>query len=162
MKHLYFYLLLILLVPTCLHSQTILVYEPASENLTFKENKGQCNKQVLMMTNIHDGSVYFCKNNFTYLLADSGDMNRLRQQLHHLYTYQPQINQTIHLQAFRTTFVNSNPDCTVTGAEKVGGYDNYFLGNDRSKWASGVSSYHNFSYSGLYNNVDLAGSVQWN
>lgn len=155
MKSLYYCLISLLLIPVCLRSQSILVYGPAGDNLTFKENKGQWNKQVLLATNLHDGNVYFCKNNFTYLLADSGDMNRLRQQLHHMYTYKPQLNQIIHLQAFRTTFVNSNPDCRIAGGERVAGYDNYFIGNDHGKWASGVSSYHNISYLGLYSNIDL-------
>src|SRR5690606_12087359 len=58
-------------------------------------------------------------------------------------------------QVVHFNFVNSNK---VTQIEKTGeteAYYNYFIGNDRTKWASGVKGYSEAKLYNLYDGIDL-------
>ncbi|MDB5282071.1 MAG: domain containing protein [Bacteroidota bacterium] len=123
-------------------------------NLSFKENKNQWNKEVLYRTELHSGSIFLCRNNFTYLVADTSDLSRIRHS-HHPHNYRPDWDYTVHLHAFRTTFQNSNLNCKVTGGDKLTEYENYYIGKDRSHWASHVNVYHQVVYNNLYDHIDL-------
>ena len=61
----------------------------------------------------------------------------------------------IDYHAYRVNFIRSNPEATIIADEKAGDYSNYFLGNDPSKWASGVNNFGKLSYNNLYKNIDL-------
>jgi len=49
----------------------------------------------------------------------------------------------------------ANPAPRMTGVDPLPGVSNYLVGNDRSKWHSGVRSYAAVQYSGVYPGVDL-------
>lgn len=121
----------------------------------FIQNKGQWGSQPLFKVEMPNAYTYFCKNNITYLLADTGDMNRLRHDLHRYYDYQPQINPVVHLHAFRATFVNANMNAVVNGEEKIKEYFNYYLGKDPKRWASHVNGFQKIVYQNIYSNIDL-------
>jgi len=147
-----FVTLILMFLGLKMYATLIAVAPPA---LVMKENKNQWNQQVLYKTETHNGSIFLCKNNFTYLLGDTNDLTRLRHDLHRVYGYKPQLNHTLHLHAFRATFKNANAGCTVSGSNKLNEYYNYYLGKDRSKWASNVGGYYNVNYSGIYDQIDL-------
>jgi hypothetical protein len=43
----------------------------------------------------------------------------------------------------------------VEGAHELSGKSNYFIGNDRQKWRTGVRQYAKVKYTGVYPGVDL-------
>src|SRR5690554_3014844 len=56
---------------------------------------------------------------------------------------------------FRSKFLNA---LEVTEVEKLGATEhhyNYFIGNDKTKWASGVKGYEEFTLKEIYEGVDL-------
>ena len=54
----------------------------------------------------------------------------------------------------KLTFENSNKVIPL-GVEELSHKSNYFLGNDSSKWRSGVSNFEKIIYENLYEGIDL-------
>lgn len=57
--------------------------------------------------------------------------------------------------AYEVTFVNANPDPIVTPSKPTQENISYFIGNDRSRWKSGISAYTSVLYEGLYRHIDM-------
>ena len=127
--------------------------------LVFKENKGQWDKPAVFLTQLQSGTVFLSHDSITILLADSADMARVRHG-HHPWMYTPDMDLTVHLHIFRQVFENANPDVRITGSNKLTEYFNYYIGKDRSKWASHVGGFYDITYNDLYNKIDLQVSSQ--
>ncbi len=122
--------------------------------LSFKENKKQWDSRILFETELHDGSIFLCRTNLTFVLLDSADMNRMRRS-HHPHMYKPDLDMKIRGHVFRENFLNANANCKVTGDGKLTEYFNYYIGKDPSRWASRVGGYHHVIYGDIYKNIDL-------
>lgn len=123
--------------------------------LIFKENKNQYDNQVLFKAELPNSNIFLCADNFTFLLADTADMKRLRHDLHRYYDYKPQIDPTIHLHAFRSVFEGANRSCEILKSGLQKEYYNYYLGSDPKKWASKVRAFEEVVYGNLYPDIDL-------
>jgi hypothetical protein len=55
----------------------------------------------------------------------------------------------------RAGFVGANQEVVILGEGKLGYYNNYFLGNDPSKWCTRVPNYSSIVYKNLYQGIDL-------
>ncbi|WP_341841275.1 PKD domain-containing protein [Chitinophaga caseinilytica] len=53
------------------------------------------------------------------------------------------------------TFLNANPDPVISPSKPSQENINYFIGNDPSRWKSGLSSYTTVGYENLYRNIDM-------
>src|SRR6185503_6562200 len=61
----------------------------------------------------------------------------------------------IHSHAYRVTFMGANENPTIIPDKPVPGYNNYFIGNDPSKWANHCVAYQGVTYKDIYPNIDL-------
>ncbi len=61
----------------------------------------------------------------------------------------------IHSHAYRVSFVGANASPTIIPDKPVPGYDNFFIGNDPSKWATGCQVYQSVTYKDIYPNIDI-------
>ena len=73
---------------------------------------------------------------------------------------------TIHSHAYKVEFLNGNKIAEVIPDKPLPGYNNYFIGNDPSKWASDCKVYQGITVKEVYPNVDVryysnAGAVQY-
>lgn len=57
--------------------------------------------------------------------------------------------------ALAVTFPGSRRDVVPRGEDACVWKSNFFIGDDRSKWRTGVTNYNRVRYAGLYNGVDL-------
>ena len=57
--------------------------------------------------------------------------------------------------AIRMKLVGANPGPKVIGLEELAGNSNYFIGNDATKWRSGVPHYSKIKYEQVYPGIDL-------
>ncbi|MCH8331965.1 MAG: PKD domain-containing protein, partial [Bacteroidetes bacterium] len=112
----------------------------------FTENHTQWHEQVRFKADIPGGSIFLQNNQFTYVFHNG--------ILEHKREGEP-IDTLVHYHAFRTSFLGANAKPLLTGKEQLPGIRNYFLGRDRSKWSSGVKSYREVEYRGLYPGIDL-------
>lgn len=123
-------------------------------HVEFKENKGQWENNILYKAKLPAGQLYLEQNKLTYQFYNEADITRIGD-LHHGWIKNPQASDSIiNLHAFEVEFVNALT--TQTNAQHpCSDYENYFIGNDSSKWASNVKKYQDVTYQKIYNGIDL-------
>ncbi len=62
---------------------------------------------------------------------------------------------TMHSHFYKVEFLNSSEDVEILGDKAMDTYNNYFIGNDSSKWKSNCKIYQAVIYKNLYPNIDL-------
>ncbi len=122
-----------------------------SRNLRFIENKNQWDKQVLFGADVDGGMLFIEQNCLTFNLVQAEDVKH--SHAHNRYLSNKSSN-VIHYHAYQIEFVNCKK-ALVTGKDVGKDYSNYFIGNNKGKWASNVHNYHNVTYEGIYDNIDL-------
>jgi len=55
----------------------------------------------------------------------------------------------------RMRIVGGNPLASITPGEPLPGVSNYLIGNDASKWRTGVAGFARVEYRGIYPSIDL-------
>lgn len=123
--------------------------------IEFKENKGQWHNNVLYKAKLPAGELFLEQSGLTYQFFKEADLLRI-DELHHNFIKNPTASDyIINLHAFKVNFKNAL-SATLQPAVARPDYENYFIGNDSSKWASNVKKYEEVTYRQLYNNIDLA------
>jgi hypothetical protein len=133
---------------------------PEPQNtIRFTENKNQWDAQVLYRAQL-DGGVLFLENNcFTYSFYDKQTLRK-----NHIHTSDeaskqeesfPQNIIPIASHAFRMTFMNALNSVSTSATNPTSDYCNYFIGNDKNKWAEGVKNYKEVNYKNVYDGIDL-------
>lgn len=115
----------------------------------FVANRKQWPEQVLYAADIPMGRLYLGKNKLTHALYDVRQVDELQ---HHKKAPK---DARIKAHAYTVTFEKANPEPVVQNAGKVPFERNYFLGNDRSRWATHVPAYTEVRYQQLYPGTDL-------
>mgnify|MGYP000082494726 CR=1 FL=1 len=142
--------LIILFLNTCILSGAISQHTENSHNTYFfKQNKGQWNSNILFKTNLAEGAMFLERQGITYHFQDK---SWIRESHGKKNIPKPE---TIHGHVVRVSFNGSNPNSTIIQDRKAPHYENYFIGNDRSKWASNVGIYNQVIYKNMYNNIDF-------
>jgi len=154
-------------------------------NFDFIENKGQWNSQVKFMGDIGTGSFFLQKHGFTVLLNNPQDLKKLHDQSHGaaamamatgtsaatraaragnagylpdngggtaLNTATPVL---LHSHAYRVSFEGASNDVQILPEKLQDSYNNYFIGNDPSQWASGCKIYKGITYKNMYPGIDV-------
>lgn len=140
MKNIYLYILFFM-------SQVILGRDPL---LIFKENKGQWPSKVLFASEHSNTKFYVNNSSFNYCIYDADDLQKAHKQHQ---THSEEVSM-IHGHNYEVEFINSDLK-KITKNNEQKEYFNYFLGNDKSKWASDVKAYKNVSFSEIYPNIDM-------
>jgi hypothetical protein len=118
--------------------------------VTFTENRGQWDSQVLYRAQSDHATMWFTKDGlyFQFLRpkskgpADPHDFERKSP---------PDLEQFV----IKAAFVGANPNPAIS-SEGLSEYKcNYFIGTDQSKWQADVPNYESVTYRGLYDGVDL-------
>jgi gliding motility-associated-like protein len=151
-----------------LFSKNSLAQEKISEpqnTVRFTENKGQWENQVLYRAQLDGGVLFFEKNCFTYNFYDKETLRENHIPKHSQTSKQEKPlgteNQTqqkiapIASHAFRMTFVNANNSVITTANHVTPDYCNYFIGNDKRKWAGNVKNYKEINYYNLYDGINM-------
>lgn len=150
--------------------------EPAS--FEFIENKGQWNQQVQFKGELSTGAFYLHNNGFTVDLFKKEDLRNLLDP--HMPHSKPDKNskqidyskdlsgtvtdrsvsnspttRVVRGHAYRVQFVGANMNAQPVPEKQVASHNNYFLGNDPSKWATDVNIYNVVTYRNLYPNIDI-------
>ncbi len=130
----------------------------SSKQLRFYENKGQWDKSIKFKADLNEGYLQCLSNGLCFVFRDQSKYNKLLSFKIRAQGKDIKPDSTdfiIDYHAYKTNFLNSNKDVVIKGSQQGTDYSNYFLGNDKSKWASKVHNYGNIKYENLYNNIDL-------
>jgi hypothetical protein len=153
------------------------VAQKNTNSLEFIENKGQWDNRVTFMGDLGNGSFFLRKTGFTITQRSSADMVKLAEFSHAKAETNPRsggsgggnenklrksspdapaISEVIvHSHAYNMELEGSNPSPVIEGGKLLPGYNNYFLGNDKSKWAGGCRIFSTVTYRDVYPNIDL-------
>ena len=110
-------------------------------NIEFIENKGQWDRQVKFRGDVSAGAFFIRSNGFTVLQNNQQDLETLHDVMHgHKEDGSPISRSkpmTLRSHAYKVNFVGASPDMEVIPDKPIQTYNNYFIGNDPSKWAGG-------------------------
>jgi gliding motility-associated-like protein len=144
--------------------------QDGSANLEFIENKGQWNGAILFKGELNNGAFFLQKKGFTVLLHNPEELARMRE--HNRFSRVagspndtgaiPKKNAVfysdtsmLHSHAYSMSFRDGNENVTVIPDKPLPSYNNYFIGNDRSRWASNCKLYQAVTYKNVYPNIDI-------
>ncbi len=122
-----------------------------SRNLRFIENKNQWNKKALFGADVEGGILFLEKKCLTFNLFNPKDVKH--SHAHH-NTHNELVKKAIKYHAYQVEFVNCN-DAELIPSQKDYDYLNYFIGNDKNKWAANVSKFAFVEYKNLFTDINL-------
>lgn len=147
----------------------------AQQSVEFTENKGQWDNTVLFKGEINSGAFFLQKNGFTVLMHNSDDLRQVMDNGHDHGSQASADNVsgrkayprpgtggennsekiTLRSHAYNMSFVASNPNPEIITEKVILSHENYFLGNDPSKWASNCKIYQAITYKNMYPGIDV-------
>ena len=142
MKHRY--ILLFILLTLCVQKSF------AQAGLEFIENKGQWNNWFQFKAMAKGGDVCLEKDGIRYILGDKENTYKL-DLFHHGKTKEKPV---LKFHEYKVTFEGCSVP-SISGEGKQSVYYNYFIGNDSSKWRSGIHPYRAVNYTKLYDGIDM-------
>jgi len=101
--------------------------------LAFERNQGQADSRVAFMAHGIAYSVFLTKQEA--VLDLSGPEGRRH--------------------VLRMGLASANPSPAISGLDQVSGQSNYLIGNDRTKWHTGIPSFGRVRYEAVYPGIDL-------
>ncbi len=127
----------------------------AQEAIQFVENKGQWDATIRYRGEVSNGVFFLQDRGHTILQHNPSDLLRLQAAKHH-----SDDSFTIRSHAWEVTFLTKEGQEQKTNSilfpeKKLSTYNNYFLGSDSSKWASGCSIVQAVTVKEVYPNIDV-------
>jgi gliding motility-associated-like protein len=121
--------------------------------LSFIENKGQWESNLLYQAKIGGGVIWLENTAFTYSFYNQEDLEKFHDQHHGTNGGTEQILVRSH--GYKQTFIGANLYTHTKGIHKKSAYHNYFLGNDANKWVSNVPLFEQVLYENIYRGINL-------
>ena len=120
--------------------------------IAFIENKGQQEAHILYETKVPSGQLFLEGNQWTFNLVERPEHHHT--EMHDSDTHEHQEPRQGH--AFKMHFEGAtNAHISTTGNKPLSHYNNYFIGNDQSKWTANVPLFEEVTYHQLYDKIDL-------
>ncbi|PHR46434.1 MAG: hypothetical protein COA32_11310 [Fluviicola sp.] len=117
----------------------------------FIENKGQWDNHVLFMNKFEGGNMWVEQGRVLFHLQDYSRYN----ELHFSKEESGEDELTFNQKVVNLYFEGMNEITTIEKQGETEHYFNYFVGNDESRWATGVRGYEEFTLKEAYTGIDL-------
>lgn len=136
-----------------LASITITAYLSAQYGspLRLTENQGQWHEPVAFRTDMPYTTAWIGADHMMIDLIDKEQVEAFR---HKQNSEAHGLPSPLNRHAIKLSFVGSNLVSEVTGDNQLPGLQHYYLGNDRSRWASHVRSFGGMTARNLYDGID--------
>lgn len=121
----------------------------AQGEIWIRPNQGQWHDNVSYQIDIPGGKMYLEDGGFTYGFTSNNE------HYHHGHEEEEAAPTHYRTHAVKTTFIGSNPSPTYSELNPSSFYENYFIGNDPSKWVTHSNAYEKIIYHELYDYIDL-------
>ncbi len=140
---------------------------PVYSQLQFIENKGQWDIKVNFKAEMSNGAFFMEHKGFTVLQHNLQDLEELIERTHgHANHSEPGVNAQarstplkkdfkLRSHAYRVSFMNAPKNPFIIPDKALPTYNNYFLGNDKSKWKGDCKIYQAVTYRDMYPNIDV-------
>lgn len=152
----------------------------AQQPVEFVENKGQWDNSILYKGQIGSGSFYLQKSGFSVLMYNTDDLKAMYEHKHG-HPLETEGAKTSEISAkkaypkpatgpgggkgeeggilrshiYKVQFEGGNINAPQQKEKPLASYNNYFIGNDPSKWGSGCKIYQAVTYQNVYPNIDI-------
>src|ERR1035437_8793625 len=103
--------------------------------LSFEANQGQTDSQVKFLSHGDGYSLFLTSNEVVFTLRTPAGVEA-----------PPSV--------FRMELLGAERNAQVSGADKLPGAANYYIGNDPKKWRSGITTYGKVKYQSIYPGID--------
>lgn len=130
-------------------------------NIEFIENKGQWDSRVKFKGDVNAGAVFIRSSGFTILQHNKQDYAAVESFLHKhndnagATSMRTDGKMVIRSHAYDVDFIGASPTMQVISDKMIPAYNNYFIGNDPSKWAGECRIYQAITLKDVYPNVDV-------
>ncbi|MDQ3099784.1 MAG: gliding motility-associated C-terminal domain-containing protein [Bacteroidota bacterium] len=121
--------------------------------MLFVQNKGQWADQVKFRADVIGATVFLENEGFTWVKLEERASQVMHDASHMSHEEREAIRFNGH--AWKMNFVDPSSSMEIITAEAAPFYHNYFLGNDRSKWASKVPLFGEVRYQAVWPGIDM-------
>lgn len=124
----------------------------AARNLEFVANKGQWEQQVLYKAKLNGGALFAENDRLTFVFLDPTQLSRFNEA-----KLDPTLHADGHINAaaYQMIFKSCQNNTNVIGNKQKSYHHNYFLGEQKEKWAAQVPLYQELTYHQLYQGIKL-------
>lgn len=125
----------------------------------FIQNKGQWDSRVKFKSNAGSGSFFLTEKGFTISQYNPEDVENIKIRRHEGLTVngrqssQP-LNDKVRTHSYSVEFLNSQSPQIIPD-KPLPTVNNYFIGNDKGKWASNCKIYLGVTYQNIYKGIDV-------
>ena len=130
-------------------------------NIEFVENKGQWDGKVKYKGDFTTGAFFLTENGFRVLQSNPDDLQAVADMYHGQVNHKPKGKDSeneksvvVHSHAYDMQFVNGKK-ATIEPAKPLDTYNNYFQGNDESKWKGNCRIFQAITYREMYKGIDV-------
>jgi len=135
------------------------VFADPEPGIKFIENKNQWPDQFLFGADVRSGKVLFARDriSFSFFQKQNSDTEKNGNGTPHSQARSESgvVYDEVHAHLYEVRFVNANQHAAVRGGDITPTKYNYFLGNDKSKWASNAATFYSIYYETLYPGIDM-------
>lgn len=130
-------------------------------NLEFIENKGQWDPRVRFKSEAGAGAFFVRSTGFTVVQHNQEDWNRMNEAFHpHTGKDNTKHNHNagntiLRSHAYAVDFIDAAGSPQIVPDKVLPTYNNYFIGNDPSRWAANCKIYLGVTMKEIYPGVDL-------
>lgn len=126
--------------------------------LRFVENRGQWDDPSRFRCDLIGGRLWLRDGGLTYALYDQAQLEAIHEKYYHDKTFRPgerMDDEIVRNHAFKVDFLGSLPAPTYRTEGGSSPIYNYFIGNDRSKWATNMRTWQKVSADEVYPGIGL-------
>jgi hypothetical protein len=117
--------------------------------IRFIENKGQWEKEIKFLAHIPGGVLQIREDRLHYVFVDNNALYEMK------HSKQTEEKKPLNAHGLDVIFDGANKDFTIETNNHVSESQNYFYGNDPTKWSVGVKSFGEILLKNIYNGIDL-------
>ncbi|HET7119275.1 MAG TPA: PKD domain-containing protein [Hanamia sp.] len=142
---------------------TFFVTENLFAQVEFIENKGQWDPRVKFKSNAGSGAFYLTEKGFTVAQYNPQDVENIKIRRHEGISVNAResskaapINNDnkVRTHTYSMEFMNSQSPQIIPDKPSTS-VNNYFIGNDKTKWASNCKIYLGVTYQNIYKGIDV-------
>ncbi len=137
-----------------------LVQQCSAQYLQFVENKGQWDKSIKFKTDFKAGALLLKPSGYKVVLHNKDDLKTIANYFGgHADSAKKSIksiqNAVLRSHAYEVNFLNADTNAIAEPDKPLSIYNNYFIGNDSSKWRTGCRVFNGITYKNVYKNIDV-------
>lgn len=142
-----------LLISTIFVIYSAIVFSQNYQNIQFVENKGQWDSRVKFKGEVSNGMFMIRENGVTIVQSNDADLANLAEVIHNRPGGE-QEKVRIRSHVWNIDFINASPQARLIAEKPLNTYNNYFVGNDPSRWAGECRIFQAISMEEIYPNIN--------